>query len=79
MKDTIAARLAALDARLKEIDHRLADPDVVNDLDNYRRLSQERAEIHQGGVIFADVFSRQELGCGQPEMRATSRGIDWNV
>jgi peptide chain release factor 1 len=53
MKDTIAARLAALDARLKEIDHRLADPDVVNDLDNYRRLSQERAEIQPVAEVFA--------------------------
>ncbi|MGE5096326.1 MAG: peptide chain release factor 1 [Betaproteobacteria bacterium] len=45
MKESIAARLSSLEARLKEIDLRLADPDVVNDLDNYRRLSQERAEI----------------------------------
>jgi peptide chain release factor 1 len=45
MKDSIAARLANLEARLKEIDLRLADPDVTSDLDNYRKLSQERAEI----------------------------------
>ena len=46
MKDSIAGKLASLDARLKEIDARLADPEVVNDLDGYRKLTQERAEIH---------------------------------
>jgi peptide chain release factor 1 len=45
MKPSIAAKLASLDSRLKEIDLRLSDPEVVNDLDNYRKLSQERAEI----------------------------------
>jgi len=45
MKDSIAAKLASLEARLREIDARLADPGVVDDLDGYRKLSQERAEI----------------------------------
>ena len=75
MKDTIAARLAALDARLKEIDHRLADPDVVSDLDNYRRLSQERAEIQPIAEAFAryrrtegDIAAASEMA-RDPEMR----------
>jgi peptide chain release factor 1 len=45
MKASIAAKLASLDSRLREIDARVSDPGVVDDLDNYRRLSQERAEI----------------------------------
>jgi peptide chain release factor 1 len=45
MKDSIAARLANLEARLKEIDARLSDPGVVDDLADFRKLSQERAEI----------------------------------
>jgi len=45
MKDSIAAKLASLEARLKEIDARLADPGVVDDLESYRRLSRERSEI----------------------------------
>jgi glutamyl-tRNA reductase len=45
MKPSIAAKLASLDARLKEIDARLSDPGVTSDLENYRKLSQERAEI----------------------------------
>lgn len=76
MKASIAAKLASLDSRLKEIDARLANPEVVNDLDNYRRLSQERAEIEpvvaaygeyrkaQGDVAAAEEMARD------PEMRA---------
>ena len=46
MKESIAARLASLESRLKEIDARLSDPGVVEDIDDFRKLSQERAEIH---------------------------------
>ncbi len=45
MKESIAAKLGSLEARLKEIDARLSDPGVVGDLDDYRRLSRERSEI----------------------------------
>jgi peptide chain release factor 1 len=54
MKPSIAAKLASLDARLKEIDSRLSDPGVVDDLDNYRKLSQERAEIRPLVEAFGD-------------------------
>ncbi|HEX4780740.1 MAG TPA: peptide chain release factor 1 [Usitatibacter sp.] len=46
MKSSIAAKLASLELRLKEIDARLSDPGVVNNLADFRGLSQERAEIH---------------------------------
>ena len=45
MKPSIATKLASLEARLREIDGRLSDPDVANDTQSLRRLSQERAEI----------------------------------
>ncbi len=54
MKPSIASRLGTLEARLREIDARLADPDVVNDLENYRRLSQERAEIEPLVAAYGD-------------------------
>jgi peptide chain release factor 1 len=54
MKPSIAAKLAALDERLKRIDQLLADPTVVNDLDNYRKLSQERAEIQPVVELFGE-------------------------
>jgi peptide chain release factor 1 len=59
MKPSIAAKLASLDARLKEIDSRLADPDVVKDLDNFRKLSQERAEIEPVVRTFSDYRSAE--------------------
>src|SRR5205085_4703864 len=54
MKPSIAAKLASLDSRLKEIDARLSDPEVANDRDNFRRLSQERAEISPVVDAFAE-------------------------
>ncbi|HUL95938.1 MAG TPA: peptide chain release factor 1 [Usitatibacter sp.] len=54
MKPSVAGKLASLDARLREIDARLADPGVVDDLDGYRRLSQERAEISPVVEAFAE-------------------------
>ncbi len=76
MKPSIAAKLASLDARLKEIDARLADPGVTDDIDNYRRLSQERAEIQPVVEAFAeyrkaegDLAAAVEMA-KDPQMRA---------
>ena len=75
MKPSIAAKLASLDSRLREIDARLADPEVVGDLDNYRRLSQERSEIQPVVAAFndfrraeGDLAAAEEMA-GDPEMR----------
>jgi peptide chain release factor 1 len=76
VKDSIAAKLASLEARLREIDGRLADPDVAGDLENLRKLSQERAEIQPVVEAFAewrkageDVAAAGEMA-RDPEMRA---------
>jgi peptide chain release factor 1 len=76
VKDSIAAKLASLEARLKEIDGRLSDPDVAGDVDNLRKLSQERAEIQPVVEAFglwrqagADVVAAAEM-MGDPAMRA---------
>ena len=45
MKPSVSAKLASLDERLHELDRLLADPGVVNDLDNYRKLTREHAEL----------------------------------
>jgi peptide chain release factor 1 len=76
MKPSIAAKLASLDARLREIDARLSDPEVVNDLGNYRKLSQERAEIQPVVAAFADYrkaegdIAAAEDMAKDPDMRA---------
>jgi len=45
MNKSIAGRLAQLGARLEEINRYLAAEDVTRDLDRFRQLSRERAEI----------------------------------
>jgi len=76
MKASIASKLANLDSRLKEIDSRLSDPGVVNDLDNFRKLSQERAEIEPVVGLFnefrkaeGDVAAAEEMA-KDADMRA---------
>src|SRR5258706_114236 len=59
MKASIAAKLASLDSRLREIDSRLSDPGVVNGPDNFRKPPQERAEIEPVVALFND-FRRAE-------------------
>jgi peptide chain release factor 1 len=54
MKPSIAAKLASLDSRLREIDARLSDPEAANDRDSFRKLSQERAEIDPVVQAFND-------------------------
>jgi peptide chain release factor 1 len=68
MKPSIATKLASLDSRLREIDTRLSDPEVTKDLDNYRKLSQERAEIQPLVETFGnyrkaegDVMAAEEM------------------
>jgi peptide chain release factor 1 len=76
MKTSIAAKLASLDSRLREIDSRLSDPQVVDDLDNFRRLSQERSEIEPVVALFnehrraeGDVAAAEDMA-RDPKMRA---------
>jgi peptide chain release factor 1 len=45
MKPSLATKLTQLAARLEELDGLLAAPDVTRDLDRYRALSREHAEI----------------------------------
>ena len=76
MKPSIAAKLASLAARLKEIDARLSDPGVTNDLENYRKLSQERAEIDPVVAAFAEYRTAEgDLAAAEdmakdPQMRS---------
>jgi peptide chain release factor 1 len=45
MKASLAHKLGQLSRRLEELDRELSSEDVVADLDNYRKLSREHAEI----------------------------------
>jgi peptide chain release factor 1 len=70
VKPSIAAKLSGLDARLREIDARLADPESVNDMDGFRRLSQERAEIVPLVDTYAEYRRAEEDLAAAREMAA---------
>ena len=45
MKPSVAAKLSSLVSRARELDALLSDPGVTANLDNYRKLTREHAEI----------------------------------
>ncbi len=69
-------RLEQLSRRLIELDALLAEPDAASDMDRFRKLSRERAEIEpvvQGFAAYTsaedDLATAQEL-LADPEMKA---------
>ncbi|MCL4184217.1 MAG: peptide chain release factor 1 [Burkholderiaceae bacterium] len=75
MKPSIAAKLAQLSARLAEVNRLLSAEDATSDMENFRRLSREHAEI--GPVVelydawrrnVEDIASAQEM-TADPELR----------
>jgi len=75
MKSSIATKLAQLSARLEELNHLLSAENVTSDLDNYRKLTREHAEIAPVVELFKaycgadqDVQSAQSM-VSDPEMK----------
>jgi len=75
MKSSIREKLEQLARRLVELDGLLASEDVVRDMDRYRRLNREHAEISPIAALWkdylqaeADERAAQELSA-DPEMR----------
>ncbi|AZY47962.1 peptide chain release factor 1 [Bordetella avium] len=76
MKSSMLGRLEQLAHRLIEVDALLADPDSAGDMDRFRRLSRERAELEPVVLAFnafqstqADLATAQEM-LADPEMKA---------
>lgn len=76
MKESLEKRLLALDQRLVALDHQLSQPDVVEDLEQYRRLTQEHAEItpvvelfHRYQKCQEDIHTAQDMS-QDPELRS---------
>ena len=76
MKPSIAKKLTSLSERLVELDRFLSDPGVVNDMDNYRKITREHAELSPVVALFydyqkseADIAAAMEMAA-DPEMRA---------
>ena len=76
MKESIRNKLASLVERLAELDRQLEDPTVVDNMDNYRKITRENAEIgpvvalyNEYQVIEKDISAAEEMA-SDPEMRA---------
>ncbi len=76
MKASIKTKLQSLADRLMELDRQLEDPNVVANMDNYRKITKEHAEISPVVALFhdyrkseADVDAATEMG-KDPDMRA---------
>jgi len=76
MKPTLAHKLENLAQRLEELDRELASETATSNLDNYRKLTREHAEISPVVALFKDYRqSEGDLAAAQdmaadPEMRA---------
>ncbi|MCX7171462.1 MAG: PCRF domain-containing protein, partial [Proteobacteria bacterium] len=70
MKPSIRDKLEQLTGRLIELDHLLGEPDLARDMDNYRKLTREHAEIGAVVALYADYRKAEEELIGAQEMLA---------
>src|SRR5690606_35915421 len=75
MKSSMRNRLEQLAHRLIEVDALMAEPEIANDMDRYRKISRERAELEPVVAVFnafvateGDIAAAQEM-MAEPEMR----------
>ncbi|HBP28342.1 MAG TPA: peptide chain release factor 1 [Advenella kashmirensis] len=75
MKSSMRSRLEQISHRLIEVDALLAEPDAANDMDRFRKLSRERAEIDPVVMLFrsyesteADLQAAMDMS-SDPELR----------
>ncbi|OJZ18104.1 MAG: peptide chain release factor 1 [Thiobacillus sp. 65-29] len=75
MKASLADKLARADERLVELDALLAQPEIAGDMDRYRKLSRERADLDPVVALYrqyrqaeADRNTAREL-LADPDMR----------
>ncbi|PLC50510.1 peptide chain release factor 1 [Pollutimonas subterranea] len=75
MKSSIRDRLEQLARRLVEVDALLAEPEIANDMNRYRKMSRERSDLEPVVTVFAaytatedDIKAAQDM-MSDPEMR----------
>lgn len=66
MKSSIRDKLRRLSDRLAEIDHRLASEEAARDMDQFRKLSRERAELEPVVALF-DQYQQIEADMAEAE------------
>ncbi len=70
MKDTMRDRLERLAHRLIEVDAMLSEPEIATDMDSFRKLSRERAELEPVVEAFTSyVTTEGDLEAAQEMMR----------
>ena len=72
MKDSIRHKLDAVRERHEELEGLLAEPDIINDQNQYRELSQEYSRIGPIVKLFADFLTLQTDITAAEEMVADS-------
>lgn len=60
MKESMRSRLEQLSLRLIEVDAILAEPETVEDMDRFRKLSRERSEIDPVVALFKEYTSTED-------------------
>ena len=79
MKPSLQDKLRQLADRLQTLDQRLSESDVHNDLDEFRRISKERAEIEPVVVLYAtyrqriDDLEAAEAMLADPDMKGLAQ------
>jgi peptide chain release factor 1 len=75
MKASMLARLDQFSERLEELNHLLAQEDATSDMDNYRKMTREHAELgplvalhHVRAQVVKDITTAQEL-LTDPDMK----------
>ena len=66
MKSSISKKLELLVDRLDEIDRMLASPDAANNMEQFRKLSRERAEVEPVAIQF-NAFRQAENDLAEAE------------
>jgi peptide chain release factor 1 len=59
MKSSMRSRLEQLAQRLVEVDAMLADPETAADMDRFRKMSRERAELEPVVTVFNDYVATE--------------------
>ncbi len=80
MTPTIAAKLEQLFGRLEELSRQLSSEDAANDMEQFRKLSREHAELEPLAHLYkeykgveADLAAAQEM-LDDPEMKSYAEG-----
>src|SRR3546814_12929482 len=77
MKSSMRSRLEQLSHRLIEVDALLAEPDTAADMERFRKLSRERAELEPVVQAFAQFARTEDDLATAPEKLAARKSFEW--